>query len=129
MANSDFYTVPPFARSASGALQFTAAQTTLTIETIKTSTVSTYKMYIQRIIVWIKTDAAQSITFQDDNGAPVIIAKVTTSPGADTRWDFDFGQAGTPLTLGKSLTATFSAAGLAGHMEWYGYQTDNDAFN
>ena len=87
-----------------------------------------YKEFIQRIIVWIKTDAAQSITFQDDAGTPVVIAKVPASPGADTRWDFDFGGRGAPLTLGKSLTATFSAAGLAGHMEWIGYQTDNEAY-
>jgi hypothetical protein len=105
--------------SADGDLAFTTAQTTATIETAKSAT---HTIYITRIIVWIKTDAAQSLTFQDNNGTPVIIAKIPTSPGADTRWDFDFGPKGVPLTLGKNLTATFSAAGLAGHMEWYGYQ-------
>jgi hypothetical protein len=114
------YTAPKFARDASGHLNFTTAQTTATIETVKTG----YTIYVQRIIVWIKTDAAQSITFQDDNGTPKVVCKVPTSPGADTRWDFDFGPKGVPLTAAKSLTATFSAAGLAGHITWVGYQTD-----
>jgi hypothetical protein len=105
--------------SADAQLAFTTATTTTTLTTAKSSA---HTIFVQRIIVWIKTDAAQSITFQDNNGTPVIIAKVTTSPGADTRWDFDFGMKGVPLTLGKNLTATFSAAGLAGHMEIYGYQ-------
>lgn len=114
--------VPPFARDASGHLDFTTAQTTATIETIKASD---YTMYIQRIVVWIHTDAAQSLTFKDNNGTPKVVCKVSASPGADTRWDFDFGPKGVPLTAGKSLTATFSAAGLGGHMTWSGYQTNN----
>lgn len=105
---------------ASGSLVFTAATTTTTLTTVKSSL---YKIWVRRIIVWIKTDAAQSITFQDDNGTPVVIAKVPSSPGADTRWDFDFGDKGVPLTRGQSLVATFSAAGLAGHIQWTGYQS------
>lgn len=101
---------------ADGHLTFTAAQTTATIETVKSSS---HTMHVQRIIVWISTDAAQSLTFQDTSAK--VIAKIPASPGVDTRWDFDFGDIGVPLTLGASLTATFSAAGLAGHMEWYGY--------
>jgi hypothetical protein len=105
--------------SADGELDFTTAQTTVTLEAALNST--TDKITIQRVIVWIKTDALQSITFQDTNGTPRILCKVPSSPGADTRWDFDFGPAGKQLTAGKDFTATFSAAGLAGHMVWYGY--------
>lgn len=104
--------------SASGTIQFTAATTTTTLETVKSAL---YTIYVQRIIVWIRTDAAQSIAFQDSSAA-VEIAKVPASPGADTRWDFDFGTIGVPLTIGTDLKAVFSAAGLAGHMEWEGYQ-------
>ena len=124
MNNQFDFNVPKFARSAGGHLDFTTAQTTATLKAAKDTD---YQMFIQRIIVWIKTDSAQSITFQDTATTPVVICKVPTSPGADTRWDFDFGQTGFPLTLGKDLTATFSAAGLAGHITWAGYQTDNAA--
>ena len=119
-----FYTVPKFARSARGNLNFTTAQTTATIETIKATD---YQMFIQKIVVWIITDAAQSITFQDDNDTPKVIYKVPASPGANSKWEIDFGPEGVPLTLGKSLTATFSAAGLSSHMTWSGYQTNNAA--
>lgn len=107
--------------AADGNLHFAAAQTTATIETVKSAS---HQIFVKRITVWIKTDAAQSITFQDDNASPVIVCKVPASPGVDTRWDFDFAGTGVPLTLGKSLTATFSAAGLAGHMQWEGFQKD-----
>ena len=106
--------------SADGELDFAASQTTVTLKAAKSAS---HTIHIQRIIVWIKTDAAQSLTFQDTAGTPIIVCKVTTSPGADTRWDFDFGPRGKTLTVGEDLTATFSAAGLAGHIEWYGYQT------
>ena len=121
MPTNEVFGVPKFARSASGHLDFTTAQTTATIQSAKSTA---YKIYIKSITVWIKTDAAQSITFQDTATTPIVLCKVPTSPGADTRWQFTFEDAGFPLTLGKNLTATFSAAGLAGHITWTGYQTD-----
>jgi len=105
--------------SASGQLDFTTAQTTATLKSVKSTS---HTIYIQRIIVWIKTDAAQSLAFQDSNATPKEIAKVTTSPGADTRWDFDFGDRGVALTAGKDFKAVFSAAGLAGTIVFFGYQ-------
>jgi hypothetical protein len=105
--------------SASGSRHFDAAQTTFTMASARSAS---HTIFVQRVIVYIKTNAAQSITFQDSNGTPVVVARVTTSPGADTRWDFDFGPRGVPLTTGADLVASFSAAGLAGHMEWIGYQ-------
>lgn len=82
---------------------------------------ASHKIFIQRIIAYITTDAAQSWTFQDSADTPQVVAKVTTSPGVDTRWDFDFGEVGMPLTEGKNFVLNVSAAGLAGHIEWYGY--------
>jgi hypothetical protein len=78
-------------------------------------------IYIQRVIVYITTDAAQSWVFTDSNGTPRKLCEVTASPGDETRWDFDFGELGMPLTEGKNFLLDVSAAGLAGHIEWYGY--------
>jgi hypothetical protein len=78
-------------------------------------------IYIQRVIVYVTTDAAQSFSFEDSANTPVVVAKVSTSPGVDTRWDFDFGPNGRPLTEGKNFVLNVSAAGLAGSVEWYGY--------
>jgi hypothetical protein len=105
--------------SANGQLNFDNTQTTLTLKAAKSAS---HTIFVRRIIVYINTDAAQSITFQDSNASPVVIAKVTTSPGADTRWDFDYGERGFGLTQGKDLKAVFSAAGLAGKIVFYGYQ-------
>lgn len=108
-----------FYQDISGTVTMAASDTTKTLVTVKNAN---YQLHIQRIIVYINTDAAQSWTFQDSNGTPLKLCAVTTSPGADTRWDFDFGDAGYPLTLGKNLTLTTSAAGLAGDVRWYGFQ-------
>lgn len=78
-------------------------------------------LYIQRVVFYVTTDAAQSISFEDSNGTPIKVAKVTTSPGVDTRWDFVFGDRGQPLTEGKNFLMNVSAAGLAGNLEWEGY--------
>lgn len=80
-----------------------------------------WTIYIQRIIAYITTDAAQSASFEDDNGTPKQIANIPASPGDDTRWDFDFGAAGVPLTAAKDFELNVSAAGLAMHFEWEGY--------
>lgn len=84
-------------------------------------------IYIQRIIVYVTTDAAQSASFVDSNGTPKKLAEVTTSPGDETRWDFDFGDAGVPLTEGKNFVLDVSAAGLAGNVIWYGYSKISSA--
>lgn len=77
--------------------------------------------FVQRIIVYITTDAAQSFTFRDDAGTPKQIAQVPASPGDETRWDFDFGARGVPLTEAKAFVLALSGAGLAAHIEWEGY--------
>lgn len=90
--------------------------------TLITARNANYTIFVQRIIAFITTDAAQSWSFEDSAGTPVQIAEVTTSPGDSTRWDFDFGPAGAPLTEGKNLLLNVSAAGLAGHVHVEAYQ-------
>lgn len=81
-----------------------------------------YTIWVQRIVVWISTSAAQSMTFQDDAGTPLVVAVVPSSPGANTRWDFDFGPVGRPLGENQDLDITLSAAGLAGSVIIYAYR-------
>ena len=107
-----------FHRSISGSATYAASDTTATLVTVRNANST---IYIQRVIAYITTDAAQSWTFQDSNGTPVVVCAVTTSPGVNTRWDFDFGPRGKPLTEGKNFVISMSAAGLAGHIEWEGY--------
>jgi hypothetical protein len=85
-----------------------------------------YAIYIQRIVVWIETDAAQSMAFNDSATTPIQIAKVTTSPGASTRWEFAYGDVGVKLTEAKDLIMNVSAAGLVGVVFWEGYLKQND---
>jgi hypothetical protein len=112
-----------FNRSGRGAnknFPFTAATTTTTLITALDANRT---IYVQRIVVWITTSVAQSLTFQDTAGTPFVIAVVPSSPGANTRFDFDFGPEGIALTKGKNLQAVFSAAGLAGHIVMFAYQS------
>jgi len=108
-----------FFHDISGNLVATAATGDTTLVTVKSAN---HTIYIQRIIAYITTDAAQSWAFTDSAGTPIVVARVTTSPGVDTRWDFPFGDTGMPLTQGKNFLLDVSAAGLAGNIEWEGYQ-------
>lgn len=102
----------------SGSRQLLAADSgNVTLAALRTG----HTHFIQRVIVYITTDAAQSLVFRDDNGTPVKVCEVTTSPGDETRWDFDFGERGMPLTEAKAFIMAISGAGLAGHIEWMGY--------
>ena len=108
-----------FFQDVSGQLVFTASTDDTTLVTVKSTG---HTLFIQRIIVYITTDAAQSMVFEDSNSGPRKVAEVPASPGDETRWDFDFGDRGFGLTEGKNFVMNVSAAGLAGHLEWYGYQ-------
>lgn len=112
-----------FYQDISGNLTLTAATDDTVLVTAKNTN---YTLFIQRVIFTVTTDAAQSISFEDTAGSPVRVCKVPTSPGVDTRWEFDFGAAGYPLTSGKNFNMNVSAVGLAGHLEWYGYQKLNN---
>lgn len=107
-----------FYQDISGSLAVTASTDDTTLVTVRNAN---HTIYIQRIIAYITTDAAQSWSFEDSNTSAKKIAEVTTSPGDESRWDFDFGDVGVPLTEGKNFLLNVSATGLAGHIEWEGY--------
>lgn len=104
-------------RNISGSLSRTAAQTGSTLAACRAG----HTIFIQSIVAYITTDAAQSWRFEDTTGTPVKIAELPTSPGDETRWQFDFTDEGVPLGEGKDFVLGMSAAGLAGHIEWVGY--------
>ena len=103
----------------SGDLAVAAATGDSTLVTVRNTS---HTVYVQRIIFYVTTDAAQSMSFEDSNSTPKQVANIPASPGDDTRWDFDFGEEGIPLTEGKNFLMNVSAAGLAGNLKWYGYQ-------
>ena len=94
----------------SGNLTVAAATGDTTLVTVKDIY---HTLYIQRIVVYVTTDAAQSASFVDSNGTPKKIFEVTTSPGDETRWEFFAGEQGVPLTEGKNFVLDVSTAGLA----------------
>ena len=79
-----------------------------------------YTIYVQRIIVWVTTSAAENLSFEDSTTG-LRIANIPASPGASTRWDFDFGPEGRALTEGENLVLNASAAGNVGHVEVLAY--------
>lgn len=88
-----------------------------------------HRIWVQRIIGYITTDAAQSITFQDDAGTPLVVFTITTSPGDETRWDADYGDVGFPLGENQDLDIVLSSAGLAGNIIVYAYQAPSSVFD
>ena len=96
--------------------------TTTTDDTVLVAAKDAYHtIYIQRIVVYVTTDAAQSWVFSDNDGTPKKIAEVTISPGDETRWEFFYGEQGIPLTQAASFIVNVSAIGLAGNITWEGY--------
>lgn len=69
-----------------------------------------HTLYIQLIAVNIHTAAAQTITFRDDAGTPIIVLFIEASAAAGTIRIIDFGAKGFALTEGKN----FDIAGTAG---------------
>lgn len=104
-------------RDVSTQLDFTASTDDTTLITSKAS----HKIWVQRIVVTIKTSTTASMTFEDSDATPLYVAKIPGSPGADTHWQFDFGAVGKPLTEAKNLVMNVSATGLAGHLQVEAY--------
>lgn len=98
-------------QDVSTTLAFTASTDDTTLITGRTG----WTIFVQRIIVWINTSTAATESFQDHTTGKVI-AVVPASPGANTRWDFDFGPEGVPLTVSENLLWNVSATGHAGHL-------------
>lgn len=95
-----------------------ADSTDVTLITCKTN----HTIYVQRIVAYITTSASQSWSFEDTANTPLKIAEITSPPGDETRWDFDFGDEGIALTQGKNFVLNMSGAGLAGTVKVYAYQ-------
>ena len=107
-----------FHRDISGELTVAAGTGDTTLVTVRNASTT---IFIQRIIFYVTTDAAVSMSFEDTAGTPVQVANIPASPGDDTRWEFDFGDEGLPLTENTNFNMNVSAAGLAGRLKWYGY--------
>lgn len=103
-------------KDVSSTTNFAASDGNTTLIAGKTN----YTIYVQRLITMIKTSAAQAITFEDSANTPVYVAKIASSPGVDTRFDFDFGPEGKALTSAKNLMMDMTA-GNAGHVEVLAY--------
>jgi hypothetical protein len=108
-----------FYQDVSGELNVTATTDDTELVTVRDTK---HTLFIQRIIFYVTTDAAQTMGFQDDNTTPKKVAEIPSSPGDESRWDFDYGEEGIPLTEGKNFEMAVSAVGLAGQLKWYGYQ-------
>ncbi len=119
MANRDAADYRRIYHDISGHLDLAAATGDTTLVT---SRGTGWTIYIQRVIGYVTTDAAQNLSFEDSNTSARKIAEITTSPGDETRWDFYFGDIGVPLNSAKNFLANVSAAGLAGQIVWEGYE-------
>lgn len=91
---------------------FTAATDDTTLITARNALET---IFIQRIIVFITTSTAATETFQDHITGKVI-GVIPTNPGANSRWDFDWGPEGMPLTVGENFLWNVSVVGHAGSM-------------
>lgn len=80
-----------------------------------------HTLYIQRIAVHLTTTAAQSLTFQDTAGTPIVLAKLPNSATVGDQHILLDSDEGVPCTEGKSLDMVASAAGLAGSVWIEGY--------
>jgi len=80
-----------------------------------------YTVFVQKIIITVTTDAAQTFTAQDTNGTPKVIAEAAANPG-EGQLIFEWGDEGEPLTEGKGLDFVQSAAGLGYNYDVYAYR-------
>lgn len=99
-----------------------AAGDSATKENVIAAKTSRHSIFVQRITLSVTTDSAQSLTFQDDAGTPVVIAKSPASPGLGFEVVADFGPAGIQLTEAKNLDIVISGAGLACQISIEAYQ-------
>ena len=131
MGSSDFYNhYQRYGRNVSMNHTFIATDSgTVTLITPVADNAAQHTIFVQKISVYIKTSVAESATIVDSDGsAPREVAKVPASPGAASKFTWDFGPKGYALTQGKNLTLVFSGAGLAGHLEVEAYTTQSATF-
>lgn len=79
-----------------------------------------YTIYIQKIIVEVLTAAAQTLTFQDNNGTPLVVARLPASAIIGDEHVLLDSEEGVPLTEGKNLDIV-GAAGVAAEIHVQAY--------
>ena len=99
-----------------------AAADTATIDNLVAPRNTKWTVFIQRILLAVTTDAAQTLTFQDDAGTPVVIGKSKSAPGLGVFVVADYGPKGIALTEGKNLDVVISGAGLGCKISVEAYQ-------
>ncbi len=100
-----------------GTVVFGAADVDTTLVTVPNAS---YSIFIQKLIVEVITNAAQSASFEDSNTTPRIVGALVASPGVGFQ-TFDYGRQGFQLTEGKNFLINVSAAGLGMNVKWEGY--------
>ena len=90
-----------------------AAADSATKEDVIAPKSASHTVFVQRILLSVTTDAAKTLTFQDDASTPIVIAVSPASPGLGVEVVADFGPKGFALTEGKNLDVVISGAGLA----------------
>ncbi|HDZ44847.1 hypothetical protein LCGC14_0520960 [marine sediment metagenome] len=113
-------------RDLSKSVVITASDTTLDAFLAKRASQT---IWVQRIVVYITTSAAQIMSFQDDASTPIVIAVLDVSPAVRSRWDFDFGDRGMALTENKDLDINLDGAGLAANVQVYAYQVHSSTID
>lgn len=91
-------------------------------DTVLTTLLAAYTIYVQTIIVTFYTSTANAWLFQDTGG--LYVANIPASPILHAPYTFDFGPKGKPLTSALSLEVSMSA-GNAGHIEVMSYLKAN----
>lgn len=79
-----------------------------------------YTIHVTHISISVTTTAAQSIDIQDGASTPIEVLGLPASV-AEGCYVWSFGEEGIPLTEGKNLTITTSAAGVACYVHVEGY--------
>lgn len=100
-----------------------------TLNNVITVRNANYAIVVQRITLSVTTDAAQTLTFQDDAGTPVVFAKSPASPGLGFEIVADFGPKGYQLTAGTNLDIVISSAGLGCVVSIEAYQKTAAVFS
>lgn len=100
-------------------------QTTTIVETVKSAN---HQIFLQKVTLQVNTHAAGKVfTVQTSNASPVVIihrADLAAAAGVPDQIVYDFGPAGTPVTLGESLNylANTGGSGFVGRAHFEGYQ-------
>src|SRR3990167_6792307 len=112
-------------RSVSGSI---AAATAGIADVIAAKTGVT--IYVQRVHISITTDAAQTITVQDNASTPVHVLEIPASAGDGSVHEIDFGPRGFALTASEGLDISGTAGPAYNYViDAYSRQTPGTALS